>query len=418
MAHGSGAAHANYPYDFLWGHSEEYDVYEIIHWGNGDPYEGLYARGKDNWTAKWCAEERAWFEGRYVPGSDVSEPTSYSSTFNDLYEVFPDLTGVSDYLTICNPDYRYTGIGSIDYMMGRTSQVFQYTSRDASYTIDEFVAKFREYYREVAGSYPDTSYEVTKLEHDINCDDLDHGGLWTTPESAKERETIEITINPNRGYAISSVSVTDPEGNSVPVSGSGGRRTFVMPDAEVDLKVTLTYVGEPADFPDVHEGDWFYDAVSWVSQNGIMNGQGDGSFDPAGSLSRAAMAQLLYNMEGNPSVNKNVVGRFSDCDANDWYASAVAWAYQAGAITGYDSTSFGPLDTVTREQFATIIWRLEGEPSGSGNLAVFPDAASTSGFAEEAMRWAVGKGLIAGDRGRLNPTGSINRAMAAQIIMR
>ena len=177
---------------------------------------------------------------------------------------------------------------------------------------------------------------------------------------------------------------------------------------------------QPVDtrFPDVVEGDWYHDSVMWVAEKGIMTGQGDGTFAPTKSLQRCEMAQLLWNMYGRPSADKNLVTRFPDCSVDEWYAEAVAWAYQKGAIGGYDDGRLGTSDSVTREQFATILWRLEGKPAGTSDLTAFPDASNVSEFSHDALEWAVGEGIITGDKGNLSPAKALSRAEAATMIMR
>ena len=246
------------------------------------------------------------------------------------------------------------------------------------------------------------------------------GTVATSDASARAGDVITVSFTPDEGYEVSSIRVTDASGNAVATVGSGNSRSFIMPDSDVTVTVLFAQMEQTGGiFSDVHDGDWYYDAVKWVSSEGIMNGQGDGTnFAPTKTLQRSEMAQLLWNMYGNPASSAADAGRFTDCDVNAWYAEAVAWAYSTGAITGYDEHTFGPLDTVTREQFATIIWRLEGEPTVSSGLSEYPDAAKVSSFATEAMKWAVSEGIITGDGGMLKPSGSLTRAEAAQMIMR
>ena len=152
-----------------------------------------------------------------------------------------------------------------------------------------------------------------------------------------------------------------------------------------------------------------------------MSGYGNGIFGPADQLARAQFATILYRIAGEPEVEfKN---QFPDVQKNDWYADAVIWAYQNGIITGYTDTGmFGSSDNITREQLATILYRYTKskgiDVTSDEDLSDFPDASAVSGFADDAMKWAVSKELIKGDKGRLNPQGNTNRAEAAIIIQR
>src|SRR5699024_12740365 len=108
-----------------------------------------------------------------------------------------------------------------------------------------------------------------------------------------------------------------------------------------------------------------------------------------------------------------------DVAASAWYADAVNWAAANGYVTGYDNGSFGPEDSLTREQLAVILYRYAGSPEPTGSLDGFTDAASTSDYAVDALRWAVGEGLLTGkDGGRLDPAGTASRAELAQILAR
>ena len=269
---------------------------------------------------------------------------------------------------------------------------------------------------------------VLDAELSITYDKPAHGRVTVDPSSGvKAGDRVTVALWPDNLYIVKSVKVTNlSTGASVALSGSGATRFFTMPDASVKLEVTFgsMFGGDeeepeefPTKFPDVPASSWYAKPVKWVSDEGIMNGEGDGNFNPGGTLSRASMAQLLWNMYGNPAVDKNLAGTFTDCSTNIWYSSAVAWVYKEGAMTGSGQGTFKPGDTVTREQFATIIWRLEGEPDGRGNVWKYPDSPYISSFSLEAMKWAVGKGIITGSGGNLNSRGVLTRAEAAQMLM-
>ena len=179
----------------------------------------------------------------------------------------------------------------------------------------------------------------------------------------------------------------------------------------------------PKSFDDVKVGDWYYNSVSFVSQNGLMTGMKDRIFGPAEVLSRAQFAVIIHRMSGSPEVEyKNT---FPDVDKDTWYTNAVLWANKNKIITGYGHNGmFGPADLITREQMAVIMYRYakaQGyDVSTKADFSKFKDAGSVSGFAEEAMQWAVGTGIISGkDNGaRLDPLGNASRAECATIIMR
>lgn len=168
-------------------------------------------------------------------------------------------------------------------------------------------------------------------------------------------------------------------------------------------------------FSDVAAGVWYADAVTWCRENGIMSGTSATAFSPEASMSRAMFATVLYRAEGEPAVTG--IDDFTDTEAGRWYSNAVLWASQQKLVEGYGNGRFGTNDTVTREQFATILWRYVGRPSASS--AAFADDASISGWAKDAVSWARANAIISGvGNNRFDPKGSATRAQAAAILSR
>ena len=156
------------------------------------------------------------------------------------------------------------------------------------------------------------------------------------------------------------------------------------------------------DFIDVRPGDWYYDAVAYVSENGIMTGVAEGVFNPDGTVTRAMVWTVLARMDG---VNTE--------GGSTWYAKAQTWAIDTGVSDGTD-----PNGAITREQLAAMLYRFEGSPAVTGNLSAYPDAASVSDWAEDAMVWATETGLINGINGYLKPQDGATRAQLATMLMR
>ena len=187
---------------------------------------------------------------------------------------------------------------------------------------------------------------------------------------------------------------------------------------------TPTTPDKPTDgfkFTDVSRNDWFYGDVSYVYENGIMDGVSAETFAPNAPLTRGMIVTILYRMENKPAVTG--ASKFTDVDANEWYGAPVAWAAENGIVTGYSETTFGPNDSVTREQLAAILYRYAVYKGMSAvtleqNLSRFTDADQISAYAVPAMNWAVGKGLINGADGKLSPKASATRAQVAAIIHR
>lgn len=169
-------------------------------------------------------------------------------------------------------------------------------------------------------------------------------------------------------------------------------------------------------FYDVDEDDWFYSYAKYAYENGIMAGVG-ARFDPYSDLSRAMVAQILYAHAGKPAVTAN--NPFADVKSNAWYYDAVRWAYKNGIVAGTSKTTYAPGISVTREQFATILYAHAGKPAVQGDLSQYPDAAKVSSWAQDAMIWAVENGIISGmPSGEISPKGTANRAQAATMLMK
>lgn len=186
------------------------------------------------------------------------------------------------------------------------------------------------------------------------------------------------------------------------------------------VTVDVTFIPEDWPFVDVTEDKWYYDAVAYVYQQGIMVGMSETTFEPNTTVNRAQVVQMLYNLEGQPQVSGD--SGFSDIRDDQWYAKAVAWASANDVVAGYEDGTFRPTRAVTREEFAQILYnyaKFKGyDLSASADLGKFPDSGQVSSWAETALGWANGNGLINGhDDGRLDPKGSTIRAQAASILM-
>lgn len=174
-------------------------------------------------------------------------------------------------------------------------------------------------------------------------------------------------------------------------------------------------------FEDVAEGAWYQQAAEYVYARRIMTGMDDTHFGPGEKLSRSQFATILYRMEGTPEAAYNP-GAFPDVAEGQFYTEAAMWTKESGVISGYEDGRFAPADEITREQMALMMFRyakyLQQDTSKRGDLSGFPDMDRVSGFAREAVEWAVGEGLITGDQGRINPQGTAERGQCAMIIMR
>ena len=189
----------------------------------------------------------------------------------------------------------------------------------------------------------------------------------------------------------------------------------------VSDKETSDYKHCPsAPFKDVDTAQWYHESIDYAIAHGLMNGVSSDRFDPNGTMTRAMVVTILYRLEGEPmSQGENV---FNDVKDGQWYADAVIWANTSGIVNGYGGGRFGPSNKITREQFATILYRYaqfkDVAVSPDENILDFDDALDVSDWAVEAVRWAVQVKLLQGSDNKLMPGASATRAQAAALIMR
>ena len=246
------------------------------------------------------------------------------------------------------------------------------------------------------------------------------GTVTADPTAAKAGATVTLTPVPHRGYQVGTVAVTDRFGDAVAVTEQAdGTYTFTMPNGQVT--VTVTFEQAPLPFPDVTEGDWFYDAVRYAYETGLMDGVGDNLFAPNSETTRAQLVTILYRLAGEPEPGGD--SGFSDVAAGTWYTDAVAWAAENGIVNGVSETEFAPGKDITREQLATILFRYAEakgyDVSARADLSAYTDADQIQSYAAESVAWAVAEGLIQGfEDNTLRPAGNATRAQIATILMR
>ena len=253
-------------------------------------------------------------------------------------------------------------------------------------------------------------------------EDAAHGTVTVRPSRAERGETVTITATPDKGYAVGSVTVTQTDGTSVPVTQKGaGTYTFTMPRGKVEVEVIFVPEDEAGlPFLDVAEGSWYYDAVSYVYEHGLMTGTSGTAFAPDANLTRAMMATVLWAMEGSPVVNYAMT--YTDVSGGAWYAEAVRWATSEGVVSGVGDNRFDPDAPITREQMAVMLYAYAAHKGydtdhNSAEARTFHDYDAISGWALTAMEWAVDAGLIGGKPGNiLDPAGTATRAEVATIL--
>ena len=271
-----------------------------------------------------------------------------------------------------------------------------------------------------------------------------HGTVKASSSSAASGTRITLTATPDSGYQLDSIAVTGSSGREITLTrNSDGTYRFTMPSGKVTVTAVFAATEETAPVPtmqpdyqacpkdetcpmnsytDLDPDAWYHDGVHYVLDSGIMNGVGNGKFEPSAATSRAMIVTMLWRMEGEPAVNYAMT--FGDAESGVWYTEAIRWAASEGIVNGYSDTQFAPNDAVTREQMAAILYRYAqykgvDVTKTSGSLAEFTDAASISDWAQEAMSWSVGAGLVSGmGDGTVSPKTDTTRAQVATLLMR
>ena len=274
----------------------------------------------------------------------------------------------------------------------------------------------------VSRQHSGSSSSGTTTTSAVNVNAATNGAVAADKKTASKGTTVTVTASPSKGYVVDAVKVVDKDGKDVAVTEKDGKYVFTMPASAVT--VTGSFKAEtPAPvalpFTDVKSGNWFYEAVKYAYAQGLMTGTSATTFAPNGTMNRAMIVTVLYRLEKSPAVTG--ASKFTDVPAGQWYSDAVAWAAANKIVNGYDETTFGPMNAVTREQMAAILFRYE-QVKGLENVTLeenlnrFPDQNKISAYAIPALQWAVGQKIINGNAdGTLDPTGTATRAQVAQI---
>ena len=263
------------------------------------------------------------------------------------------------------------------------------------------------------------AYDVTDPEAITFVNYVNTRDFGTTVEGSEEYEDGELDKWVTGGDVA-------PEGLLfLDAASSPNGEPMLLAACEVSGTVAVYQLGSEdltvLPFTDVNNGDWFLAAVQYVYENDRMAGTSSTTFQPEVHLTRAMAAQVLYNLEGQPAVTGDTT--FTDAAAaGDWAVKAITWAEQTGVVAGIGDGLFDPTANVTREEFAQMMYNYasykEYDLTLEGDLSQFEDASAISSWAETAMSWANGSGLINGhDDGTIDPQGTTTRAQAASILM-
>ena len=252
---------------------------------------------------------------------------------------------------------------------------------------------------------------VSAPTYPITVDKSVNGSVSVSNGSAVKDASVTITVKPDKGYTLETLTVLDKNGYALELTEKNGRFTFKMPASAVIVKATFMDDNTMLNlFVDVKASDYFYDAVLWAAEKGVTSGADALHFSPNAPCTRAQIVTFLWRAAGSPAP-KNM-SSFADVPADAFYAKAVAWAVENGITGGTGDGKFSPDATCTRAQAVTFLYRANGSPAVSGNSA-FTDVASDAYYAA-AVTWAEKNGITGGIGGGL--FGSGNDCTRAQIV--
>ena len=347
----------------------------------------------------------------YVAGDTPPEPEEFTITFDASGGTTPaPQTTVKGRLTSLPVSTRY----GYDFLGWYTADGDRVTTSTVFTADATLYASWDRHDSGDSSDHPARPSQPSAPSYAVSTVDADNGEADVDLSRVQAGEEVTITATPDEGYEVEAVTVTDRDGEEINVTEAGdGVYTFEMPDSRVTIEVTFAPVAEEPEPPAVPDGwanpygdvaanAWYYDAVAYVSASGMMTGTSAAAFSPDAATTRAMIWTVLARLNG-----QSVDG------GSPWYAAAQSWAVSAGVSDGTD-----PAGNITREALAAMLYRAAGSPAVSGNFLAFSDGDSVSSWAESAMLWATQNGIIGGIDGALTPQGQATRAQVAAMLQR
>ena len=435
-------------------HSHLYNVGENLAWGYKDesPFNGWYTDEK---------KVSDWLNNHGMSWNDIQSNDELKDQIaNELGLPSGDWVQVGHYNNIMNGDYLGTGFAICGTGWNVShGQVFTHKTNSLNtglMSVDDFFAAFDEYYSNLMnaqGRYEEAQAQLDALKAELqgkitdlekaNADLTSAKGNYTQAQNGVTEAENAVTENEATQKELQDKldSILNGEGNAAlkaeleKLQGEKAEIESQITTAKGDIetaKGVLTTAketlyskqeavkeaeanvaekqaildsiinGKLNIFKDIQQSDWFYDAVCYVTEHGIMVGVGNGEFNPSGTVTRAMVWTVLARLAEEDTDH-----------GATWYSDAQAWAMKTGVSDGSN-----PMGAISREQLAAMLYRFSGSPAVSGNLSEYPDGSAVSDWAKDAMVWATQTGLVNGINGFLNPKTGATRAQLATLLMR
>ena len=233
----------------------------------------------------------------------------------------------------------------------------------------------------------------------ITVEEADNGNVTADRKSAAKGTTVTLTIAPDKGYTLETLTVTDKNGDELKIKEKNGKYTFKMPASKVYVEATFMEDNSMLNFfVDVPADAYYYDAVLWAADKEITGGTDAVHFSPDATCTRAQAVTFLWRAVGSPLVNYDM--NFSDVPADAYYTEAVRWAVSQGITKGTGETTFSPNATCTRGQIVTFLYRtVQAQGGGMQGAWMFQNPftdVSLESYCGEAVMWAVANGVTEG----------------------
>ena len=245
-----------------------------------------------------------------------------------------------------------------------------------------------------------------------------NGDVTASHKSAAKGTTITLTVDPDKGYVLDTLTVLDGKDKEIKLTEKNGKYTFTMPASKVTVAATFKASAPTGKNPfvDVPAGSYYEDAVIWAVDKGITTGTSATTFNPNGICTRAQAVTFLWRAAGSPAA-KSAVMPFADVKAGSYYYDAVLWAVEQGITKGTSDTTFSPDATCSRAQIVAFLWRSEKSPA-AGTANPFADVKSTAYYAD-AVLWAVKEDITKGTTNTtFSPDADCTRAQIVTFLYR